>query len=96
VNSALIPYSPAALAHVSLEGRLQAALYGGDDYELCFTAPAQVAEQLHRIAASHNLGLQKIGEITPGSELRLLDGSGIEILNHNQAYQHFAPRASEQ
>lgn len=96
VNSTLIPYSLAALAHVNLEGRLQAALYGGDDYELCFTAPAHVTEQLYRIAASHNLGLQKIGEITPGSKLRLLNGSGIEILSHNQAYQHFAPRASGQ
>jgi len=94
VNSTLIPYSPAAMAHVSLEGRLQAALYGGDDYELCFTAPADVEEQLYRIAAGQNVGLQKIGEITSGSALRLLDENGIEILPLNQAYQHFAPRGS--
>jgi thiamine-monophosphate kinase len=82
------------MAHVSLEGRLQAALYGGDDYELCFTAPADAQEQLYRIAASQNVGLQKIGEITSGSELRLCDENGIEILQLNQAYQHFAPRGS--
>lgn len=94
VNSSVIPYSPAALAHVSFEGRLQAALYGGDDYELCFTAPAHATEQLYGIAASHNLALQKIGEITGGSELRLLDGNGTAISQANQAYQHFAPSGS--
>lgn len=91
VNSTLIPYSSAALAHVGFDGRLQAALYGGDDYELCFTAPAHAEEQLYGIAASQNVGLTKIGEITSGSELRLVDGNGIEIRQPNQAYQHFAP-----
>lgn len=90
VNCASIPYSPAALAHVGFDGRLQAALYGGDDYELCFTAPAHAAEQLYGIAASQSVGLQKIGEITSGSELRFIDGNGIEISQASQAYQHFA------
>ncbi|MFT4888529.1 MAG: thiamine-monophosphate kinase [Pseudohongiellaceae bacterium] len=94
VTSTLIPYSSAAMANVSLEGRLQAALYGGDDYELCFTAPKHVEEQLYRIAASQNIGLQKIGEITSGCGLRLLDERGAEILQPNQAYQHFAPSVS--
>jgi thiamine-monophosphate kinase len=91
VNTTSIPYSPAARAHVSFDGCLQAAMYGGDDYELCFTAPTHAAEQLYAIAASQNLGLTKIGEITSGSGLRLVDGNGIEIRQPNQAYQHFAP-----
>lgn len=94
INSTCIPYSAAALAHVGSDGRLQAALYGGDDYELCFTAPTHAEEQLHGIAASQNLSLTKIGEITRGSELRLVDGNGIEIRQPNQAYQHFAPSVS--
>lgn len=92
--SAKIPYSPAALAHVNADGRLQAALYGGDDYELCFTASAQSEEQLYGIAASHNLRLNKIGEITNGNGLRLLDADGTELLQPNNAYQHFAPAIS--
>ena len=40
------------------------SLRGGDDYELCFTAPRQNAAQIEAIGRNLNLRLTKIGNIT--------------------------------
>jgi thiamine-monophosphate kinase len=59
-------------------------LFGGDDYELLFTAPATARGVLERLG-----GLQRIGALDAGPELRLQDGSGGERVLPNRAYQHF-------
>ena len=48
------------------------ALAGGDDYELCFTAPARFHGDIMRLAQLIGLPLSCIGQ--------LADGSGIEVL----------------
>lgn len=63
---------------------LEAALHGGDDYELLFTAPerAAIPNQIAGVSA------KKIGRITSGQKMVLLAGAGIKVLKP-QGWQHF-------
>jgi thiamine-monophosphate kinase len=65
-------------------------LAGGDDYELCFTAPAEYRAEIESISATLALPLTRIGKITTGSgcTLRAADGSMMQI--KEMGYDHFA------
>ncbi|QWE08867.1 thiamine-phosphate kinase [Polynucleobacter ibericus] len=77
----------------------QFAASGGDDYELCFTAPSTQREKIHTISKILNLPLTLIGKILPKKDvevrIHLLDASGIELSNSEAApflnsFDHFA------
>jgi len=60
---------PLAAALQGLETREDAwslCLSGGDDYELCFTAPAQSAGAIARLAQRHALPCTRIGTVSAG------------------------------
>jgi thiamine-monophosphate kinase len=59
-----IPLHPSLLS-VGPEMRLPAALAGGDDYELCFTAKASQAKWIAEIAEAMELPLTRIGVMKP-------------------------------
>jgi thiamine-monophosphate kinase len=71
-----VPCSP-LLKEVSLELRRLCTLKGGDDYELCFTAPPKNRTAIEHLSQTLQLPLTRIGEITPQSDpiarLKLLD-----------------------
>ena len=77
----------------------QYAANGGDDYELCFTAPSGKRDVITKISADLNLPLTQIGSIKSmkGSapEIHIIDNDGKE-LNSQQAalllksFDHFA------
>ena len=52
------------------------ALTGGDDYELCFTAPDELRPRIERLAVELALPISRIGRIEPepGLQVRLPDG----------------------
>lgn len=58
-------------------------LSGGDDYELLFTAPQS------RRAEAERLGATRIGEITSGRGLEILDARG-QPLPYQGGFDHFA------
>ena len=64
------PFSPSARCCANEESRIRAALAGGDDYELCFTADPAKERELMAIAAGMNLPLTCIGEVTAGEGVR--------------------------
>lgn len=71
----------------------QAALVGGDDYELCFTLPAaRVSEALSKDWSSCG-GITEIGTVTPGQGIELVDTAGEQLLLADYAesggYDHF-------
>jgi thiamine-monophosphate kinase len=77
----------------------QFAACGGDDYELCFTAPSSEREKIQLMSQSLNLPLTLIGKILPKKDgqvkVHLLDASGIELSNTEAAhflnsFDHFA------
>ena len=64
-------------------------LAGGDDYELCFTAPIANRSKVEKLSHRINLPLARIGSIVAGSGciVRGADGSSINI--GESGYDHF-------
>ncbi|WP_240097464.1 thiamine-phosphate kinase [Thermomonas flagellata] len=83
-----LPASPALQAAFAGDRRRVLQATGGDDYELCFTAPAAQREAVQALGARLGLPLARIGRIVAGSEVRCtgLDGFGPLA----PGYQHFA------
>jgi thiamine-monophosphate kinase len=84
-----IPLSSSLLSCFDRERCLEFALSGGDDYELCFTVPADRTGRLADISESCNLGLTCVGEITEGHGLLLKDESGRLHTPISTGYDHF-------
>jgi thiamine-monophosphate kinase len=81
-----LPLSPAARG---LPGARDAALSGGDDYELLFTAPPTQREPIEALSRRLDLPLARIGAIRAGSDLRILDANGQMIELPSRGWQHF-------
>ncbi|MDI1310050.1 MAG: thiamine-phosphate kinase [Methylotenera sp.] len=65
-------------------------LAGGDDYELCFTAPVQMHAEIVKICEKIKLQLSCIGHITSNTGL-ILHGLENEILNIKETgFDHFS------
>ena len=62
---------------------------GGDDYELLFTLSQEDDDQMLALSKKLNVKLTKIGKITDGQNIRLLDGDGAEIDSKSKGYSHF-------
>jgi thiamine-monophosphate kinase len=67
----------------------QAVLAGGDDYELCFTAPIEQRMHVQEISQSLGLPLTRIGKTTANSELRVLLHDA-ELPMVKKGFNHFA------
>jgi thiamine-monophosphate kinase len=65
-------------------------LGGGDDYELCFTAPASQHDAILAIGTKNNLKLSAIGETTQEINLNLYDKNHQLIKLKNTGYDHFS------
>lgn len=75
------------------------AACGGDDYELCFTAPPSEREKIHNLSKTLNLPLTIIGKILPKNDvevkIHLLDASGKKLSSTEaetflNSFDHFA------
>jgi thiamine-monophosphate kinase len=77
----------ARLAGAALEH--EALLAGGDDYELCFTAPA--GRRARVVAAAERSGVEvtRIGAMRPGRGVRLLRAGGGVLRMRRRGYDHF-------
>ena len=68
----------------------QAILAGGDDYELCFTAPTKQHHAIMRLARRLKLPLTCIGEITRQRKLIVLDEKNKPLTLKEHGFDHFA------
>jgi thiamine-monophosphate kinase len=85
-----LPLSPAARALVAAEPAVRPLLpAGGDDYELLFTAPADVAAAIAGLAARLGVPIAPIGRIEPGAGVRLVDAAGREVAVAAAGWRHF-------
>jgi len=92
VEFARIPRSPAIEQRLSTHERnlaLACLLAGGDDYELCFTAPPSAGDRVAAIAQELALPLTRIGVITSSRGLRVRDERGVELSPLPAAFDHF-------
>jgi thiamine-monophosphate kinase len=78
------------LAQLTWNKRLEFALAGGDDYELCFTAPVHQREMVHAAAWESNTPVTRIGRITEAQGLVVMDPEGQPITRRFASFDHFA------
>jgi thiamine-monophosphate kinase len=62
---------------------------GGDDYELCFTAPAAARAAVLAAAASVATPVTRVGVIDAQAGLRLVDAQGLPLQLQLDSYDHF-------
>lgn len=63
---------------------------GGDDYELCFTAPPDARVAIENLAGREGTSVTRVGRIVEGSGVRALLGDGCEWAPASGGYTHFA------
>ena len=71
------------------QSTLQQALTGGDDYELCFTAPPLYNKEIARISNELNIPITCIGDINTSLVLKVLDKNEQSMDINLSGYQHF-------
>jgi len=83
-----LPRSPAYASVFDVAG-WEPALAGGDDYELCFTAPAAHERELVKIFAALGLACTAVGEIEAQPGLRIFDKAGALYQPVKTGFDHF-------
>lgn len=84
-----LPAGP-VLAQQTHELRRRFALAGGDDYELCFTAPAARRDAVLAAAQRTRTEVTRIGSIDSTPGLRLTDADGTSLNMQLTSFDHFA------
>lgn len=92
---AQIPYAQLRHGDTHQADLHKMALTGGDDYELCFTAPASAQQQILEIGQQLDVPLHCIGRIVEGTHIVLMDSRGqvvtLEQLGLQQhGFDHFS------
>ena len=84
-------------AHAAVTARLSESplarrclLAGGDDYELCFTAPPASAAAILAAGATADVALSRIGRISEQPGLRVAGVDGLPMQIEEQGFDHFA------
>ena len=84
-----VPRSAILQRHLSSPAVLDMLLAGGDDYELCFTAPPAARKRIMQIAAESGPALSRIGQTASEPGLRVLDRDGNPIKTGASGFDHF-------
>jgi thiamine-monophosphate kinase len=90
IDAAMLPRSSALLTHFTERDALDFALGGGDDYELCFTVPADRAGEVGATLARLGCGATRVGRIVEGAGVRVLDEEGGVYEPARAGWNHFA------
>lgn len=89
LNVDALPAGPIlALQETGLRRRYTAA--GGDDYELCFTAPASSREAIAALAGQCGTPVTRVGRIEAEAGLRLADAAGAALDLRLSSFDHFS------
>lgn len=88
IDLSRLPLSPAYRAVLRQIG-WDAALAHGDDYELCFTVPADKQMAFHRLMPQFECGFAHIGDIELAPGVRVFDAQGHTYTPKAHGYRHF-------
>jgi len=89
INLGELPYSKTVSSHFAEKQVQRMVLAGGDDYELCFTAPSDKHREIKNLSKKLALPLSCIGRITSDHGL-IIRGPNKEIINIKEAgFDHF-------
>jgi thiamine-monophosphate kinase len=90
LDAEALPLSTALAATFDHAACIDMALSGGDNYELCFTAPAARTDDVERLLAATPGGVTRIGRIVAGAGVLARDGRGERVVTRNAGWEHFA------
>ena len=65
------------------------SLAGGDDYELCFTAPVSKRNAVAAAASAAATAVTRVGSIEAATGLRLTDADGAPLDLQLSSFDHF-------
>ncbi|MEF8688282.1 UNVERIFIED_CONTAM: thiamine-phosphate kinase [Comamonas sp. A-3] len=85
--AAAYPHSDAWQSDSKLQQ--QCTLAGGDDYELCFTAPVARHADVLAAGAASGTTVHRIGRIDAEPGLRVIDANGALLQNRWKSFDHF-------
>jgi thiamine-monophosphate kinase len=85
-----LPVSAELRAQFDEAACLGFAMTGGDDYELCFTAPAERESEIAAALAHAGCRTACIGRVVAGSGVRVLDANGGRIDTPYAGWEHFS------
>lgn len=89
LNIDTLPADP-ALAHLPRPLQLRCMLSGGDDYELCFTAPPAHRDTIIKAARQAKTPVTRIGQIEEKNGLRLVNSAGEAQTFSGASFDHFS------
>lgn len=92
VHLASLPLAEAVRKRLPEPAAMRAALAGGDDYELCFTAARERAAQVLQAAEAAGVAVTRVGRIADEIGLKLLDTEGRPVRYEQAGFDHFAER----
>ncbi len=78
----------AVLQELAQSSDLEPLLYGGDDYELCFTVPPAAREELSQALSAQAVPWSPIGVIRAETAGLFIDGDAVQT----SGYDHFSDR----
>ena len=85
-----VPVSRLLTTQHSSTGVFHLALTAGDDYELVFTAPASKKKAVAAAAARAGVVVTRIGKVSKGEGVVVLDPAGAPMAFHKSGYEHFS------
>jgi thiamine-monophosphate kinase len=88
IDAASLP-AGSALSQQPADQQTDYMLNGGDDYELCFTAPPEQRDAVLSAAASANTPVTRIGRLKSGAGIQILDTAGKSLPFTSQSFDHF-------
>ena len=89
IDLAALPASTALASRFEAEARRAVQATGGDDYELCFTAPPAQRDAIAALAARCATPMTRVGRIVAGERVRALLPDGIEWIAPRAGHVHF-------
>ncbi len=89
IDFSLLPVSSVLSRHIQQPLGRQCVLSGGDDYELCFTAPVIRRADVSDISTRLGLPLTRIGMIVAGRGCIVNDAAGKPLKAEANSYDHF-------
>jgi thiamine-monophosphate kinase len=87
---ASLPTLPVVQGYLHEKVARNCVLAGGDDYELCFTAPADKHDAVFTAAEGAGVKVTRIGHITAEPGLTVVDADGLPMPFDHTGYDHFA------
>ncbi|MGE8545950.1 MAG: thiamine-phosphate kinase [Alcaligenes sp.] len=83
-----LPLDP-GLDGLPLALRREAALVGGDVFQLCFTSPAERRDEITALARREGVSVNRIGSMQAGHGVHLRDAQGLRPAPAQGGFDHF-------